>query len=707
MLDGQAWRRFLPDMPVPDFCDPGVIVRDALHALDRGRRLTVPEWAEQGRILDTNRSSGFWKNSFAPYMTEPASMVTSRKYAAGVFVGPARTTKTESLIQNAIGHRIDCRPSDVLVVCQTQNSAKDFSEKKLGPMLRANRSLAVKQLTGRGADNIHSKKFKGNMHLAIGWPVIGYFSQNEWVLVLITDRDRMTDDVDGEGSPFVLALKRVTHAGSLGFVVSESSPGRIVEKDDWKASTPHEAPPCSGIMSEYNQGTRGAFYWFCPHCNEPFRPEFSALRWEDKATPGESARTVEMICPHGCCIEPSHKFACNAAGIWLHESNSGNGVVEIDDPDIRDTDIVSWRCEGPIAAMQNWEQLVLRYLQARDVFNLTGDDTQLKATINLDQGRAYAPAVREIGESLSEETLKGFAEDYPMKVAPALTRFITWQFDIQGNRFVGQADAWGPGLERWLIDRVEISIPPESAPGGERDVDGHASRSIDPARYVEDWDVLTPFLSKVYPVAGSAYGMMPIAMIVDSAGKKGVTPNAYAFLRKMKKAGYRKRFFLVKGSPKIEDRAAYREPEKVLQKRGHSTSDIRLIFAGTNKLKDEIVLSLTRKAHGPGKYHLPKDAPPAVFVEMTAETLTDKGWEKKKQGLANEALDLAVYGKALAIILKAETINWDRPPEWALPVANNNFAVRLTEAEAPITVPGTPAQPAAVAKRRRVRSSAL
>ena len=42
--------------------------------------------------------------------------------------------------------------------------------------------------------------------------------------VLLTDYDRMPDDVDGEGSPFDLARGRTRTFGSRAYVVAESSP---------------------------------------------------------------------------------------------------------------------------------------------------------------------------------------------------------------------------------------------------------------------------------------------------------------------------------------------------------------------------------------------------------------------------------------------------------------------------------------------------
>jgi phage terminase large subunit GpA-like protein len=671
MLEHQAWRRFLPDLPPPEFCDPALVVRQALPALRPLRRINVPDWAEAERYLSGTTFQGRWRNDFAPYMTEPSAQITSRKYSAVGFAGPARTAKSESLVLNTIGHGIACKPRDMLVVCQTQESARQFSERKLAPMLRANPPLSGKQMSGRGSDNLHEKKFAGGMDLQIRWPVIGNFSQNEYFTVLMTDYDRFPDDIDGEGDGFFLARKRVQHAGSLGMVVVESSPGRPIERDDWTPATVHEAPPCGGILGIFNQGTRGKFYWRCPHCGDWFQPLFERLHWETKDSPVESARTAVMICASGCVIGADWKSRLNAAGKWLHETAAGDAVCEIDDPTVRDTETVSYWCEGPVAAMQSWSQLVSRYLDGKAEFDERGDEKSLKATINLDQGRPHLPMIRVVGDGLVSDALKAAAERYPLGFAPEGTRFITLQVDVQENRFVVSAEAWGHELEHWLIDRYDIVQPPE---------DG-ARRAIDPGRYKEDWLAVKRLLDKPYPVTGSGgLALLPRALIVDSAGAAGVTANAYAFYRDMRKAGLGARVFLSKGKGGLDrQRVLYAAPEKVLGTRLKRRTDLRIVQLGTDLIKDEVALTLTRKLPGPNAYHLPSALSDNVFGEFCAEVRTEKGWRERKSGLRNESLDLAVMARGLVIVLKAEKINWQAPPAWAGNLASNPYAVRLGE----------------------------
>lgn len=667
--------QYLPPLHPPPFADAGKVVVQALVALAPARRISVPDWAEENRRIETLTYRGRWKNDFAPYMVEPSRMMTSRRYGAVVFVGPSRTIKTDSLVLNTIGHRIQCMPRNMLVVAMTQESAREFSIEKLDSFLRSNTDLGARLLRTKNADAIHAKRFAGNMRLRIGWPVISQLSMSDIPDVLLTDYDRMPADIGGEGNAFDLSRKRNQQYGTLGKTVAESSPGRPILDDEWRAATPHEAPPCTGILSLFNRGTRGKFYWRCPHCGEQFQPLFERLRCDEAGSPGERARTTEMICPSGCCIAPDRKNELNRRGFWLHETDAG-GLVEIDSQLVRNTDVVSFWGEGPIAALQDWQQLMLRNLQAEEEFRQTGDEQSLKTTVNVDQGRPYRPAVLAVGDALTREALMALSQNYPMRIVPAAARFITVHVDIQGSRFVVAIEAWGSGLERWLIDRFDIVNPPPTAPGAD-------SRAIDPARYFEDWAGLFGLLEQAYPVEGQNLGLLPRAMIIDSGGAAGVTANAYKFYRLARSRGLQHRVFLSKGIGGLDrPRAVLREPEKQLGVRKVGKRGLLVVFLGTDPLKDEAALSLTRKEAGPGKYHLPAGLPNTVFDEFCAEHRLDKGWTPKKTGLRNEAFDHAVQGKGLVIVLGGEKINWDFPPDWAAELRSNSYAVRL-ETSAP------------------------
>jgi phage terminase large subunit GpA-like protein len=671
----------------------------ALPSIAPIERVTVSVWAERDRYLLDNGAVVKWRNDVVPYMREPMDMVTSRRYRGAAFAGPARTGKTDGLVVNTVGHKVCCDPGDIRVIHMDQAAAREFSVKKVSGLIRLSDAVRERQATGRHSDNIYDKRFVGNMMLDIGWPVISKLSASDIPTMLLTDYDRMPDDIDGEGNPFDLAMKRTQTFGSRGMAVAESSPGRLLMDEDWKPSRefPHLAPPTTGILALVNRGTRGRYYWRCRDCMELFEPDFDLLVYPNKGTPAERGAQAELACRRcGGLIAPRHKREMNAAGIWLHEAADGS-LVEIDDPNVRETDIVSWWLKGAAAAFQSWAELVTKYEAALEELERTGDETSLKTTVNVDQGHPHRPRALGAGSDLTVQSLKERAERYPLAIAPADARFLVAIVDVQGRSFVVHVDAFGADLERWTIDRREIVNPPADAPSADR-------RAIDPGRYQEDWDVLFDLLDEVFPVAGTGFGMRPCALIVDSGGSDGVTAKAYGFYRRARKKGYVRRVFLAKGAPGWKvDRARETVPEKVNQEKRKTPTDLRIVRIGTWRLKAEIAANLSRKDPGPDAYHLSAHLPEQVFEELCAERQTAQGWELKQGQKRNEALDLAVYGKALAIVLGAETIDWDAPPQWAARVEQNAFAVRLDASRPddpePVTV--------AAVRRRRVRSRGI
>ncbi|WP_422022929.1 terminase gpA endonuclease subunit [Roseibium sp.] len=646
-------------------------LRRALPAITPIIRQSVSGWAEADRYIVDNGSVVKWRNDVVPYLIEPMDTSTSRRFRAGVFVGPARTAKTEGMILNRAAHAICCDPQHVRILTMNQMAAARFSVRKFGPMVRYSEEIKKRQGRGRYDDNTFAKVFAGGMTVDFAWPVVSAMTGDDLPVVLLTEYDRYPDDIGGEGDAFTLCLKRTQNAGSRGWVGVECSPGRPVTEDDFEPpeTEPHLAPPCTGILSLYNRGTRGRYYWPCPDCCEVFEPDFKLLSYPDNGTPVERGQKAYMSCPHcGCVLEHRHKKERNSLAHWLHESGSGE-LVSIHDPSLRETDTASWWMNGTQAAFQNWSQLVSQYEAALEDFARTGDFGALKTTINVDQGKPFSEKIVGNDDELSVKELKDRAGKYPLNIAPAESRFLIVAVDVQKGKFVVQIYAFGVELENWVIARFDIHTPPDTAPRAKE-------RALDPGRYPEDWDVLFDLLERRFPVQGLAFSLIPVALVVDGFGEDGVTKNAYAFYRRAKQKGYRGRVFISKGMRGWDrDRAVLRTPEKQEGKRLKRASDLKILQVGTWRLKSELVAALTRDDPGPGACHLSKNLPDEVFEELCSEEKTGKGWELKKGKKRNEAFDLGVYAIAVVIVLKGERINWTRPPAWAAELANNSFSV--------------------------------
>ena len=639
---------------------------DSGYILRAPRRMRVADAvAQYMRVPMGAGNSVPWDPLVAPYVIEPMNCLASREYAAVIFVGPARTGKTIGLIDGWVIYNVICDPADMLIIQMTEEKAREHSKKRLARTFRVSPEVVSRLSPNKNDNNVYDRTFLAGNYLKIGWPSVNIMSSSDYKCVALTDYDRFPEDIDGEGDAFSLASKRTTTFMSSGMTLVESSPGRDVKDVKWRRTSPHEAPPTTGILSLYNRGDRRRWYWPCPHCGEYFQPCGDVVAgFRDIADPVLASEAAYIQCP-SCSgrILPEQKRELNGRGVWLRDGESINADgSRYGDP--RRSRIASFWMEGPAAAYQTLSQLVYKLLTAEQEYETTGSEETLKTVINTDWGLPYLP--RASMEQRKSELLEQRAEPVPSRSVPDGVNFLVATVDVQAGRhrrFVVQVTGYGSRGERWIIDRYNIT---QSLRG---DSDGESQR-IDPASYPEDWDVLlTDVFHKSWPLASDPSQQMRLmAMAVDSGGEDGVTDNAYKFWRRCRRDGLGKRIYLFKGDSIRRAKLISRTfPDNTGRtgRRAQAAGDVPLWLLQTDALKDRVNNALWRDSPGPGYVHFPDWLGSWFYDELTYEERSSDGkWSKPGRG-ANEAFDLMVYAEALVILHGYEKIRWPDAPEWA------------------------------------------
>ncbi|HHF9606612.1 phage terminase large subunit family protein [Escherichia coli] len=639
---------------------------DSGYILRAPRRMRVADAvAQYMRVPMGAGNSVPWDPLVAPYVIEPMNCLASREYDAVIFVGPARTGKTIGLIDGWVIYNVICDPADMLIIQMTEEKAREHSKKRLARTFRVSPEVVSRLSPNKNDNNVYDRTFLAGNYLKIGWPSVNIMSSSDYKCVALTDYDRFPEDIDGEGDAFSLASKRTTTFMSSGMTLVESSPGRDVKDVKWRRTSPHEAPPTTGILSLYNRGDRRRWYWPCPHCGEYFQPCGDVVAgFRDIADPVLASEAAYIQCP-SCSgrIMPEQKRELNGRGVWLRDGESINADgSRYGDP--RRSRIASFWMEGPAAAYQTLSQLVYKLLTAEQEYETTGSEETLKTVINTDWGLPYLP--RASMEQRKSELLEQRAEPVPSRSVPDGVNFLVATVDVQAGRhrrFVVQVTGYGSRGERWIIDRYNIT---QSLRG---DSDGESQR-IDPASYPEDWDVLlTDVFHKSWPLASDPSQQMRLmAMAVDSGGEDGVTDNAYKFWRRCRRDGLGKRIYLFKGDSIRRAKLITRTfPDNTGRtgRRALAAGDVPLWLLQTDALKDRVNNALWRDSPGPGYVHFPDWLGSWFYDELTYEERSSDGkWSKPGRG-ANEAFDLMVYAEALVILHGYEKIRWPDAPAWA------------------------------------------
>jgi phage terminase large subunit GpA-like protein len=578
-----------------------------------------------------------------PYMLEPMRCLTSRQYSSVVFVGPQRTGKTLALFDAWLHYSIQYDPSDMMFLFTSQDLARDFSKKRFDRLIEYNEGIKSRLIRGHG-DNVFDKKFIAGNIVNLAWPSIGQLRQRDIRFAAVTELDSMTDDLGGAGDIYQLLTKRTQTYMSSAKTLAEGAPSKPVNLEslqDWKAPSDHWPLPAEGLAKLYVQGTRHRLYWFCKHCGDPFQASFKYLKFDENGTAKQRAKTVIMVCPHCGGIHQQHeKYELNKKHKWYSDGELEGKPTE--------ASRASFWMEGVAAGFQSWQEIVEKYIQAMETYDMTLQESDIKTVINSDIGLQYVPL------SSGQDQITDFSdkkEDVEKGIVPDDVNYLITTIDQQAKRFVVQVHGYGKDGECWIIDRYNIAQSPSRV--GE---DGKPL-SIQPDSYIEDWRAIEKVILKEYRTKTGAL-MRSHRVAVDTGGKDDATHNAYTFYKNYRQTSSNpEALLLIKGYGRG---ARYSLSEDVKKK-----SKVLLWILNVNLLKDEVRAGLDRRDHGPNYIHFPQWLGEWFFDELNSEKKNEKGeWVKKKAKSNNEAFDLLGYSRAINSMISNQ-LDWQNLPLWA------------------------------------------
>jgi phage terminase large subunit GpA-like protein len=170
-------------------------------------RLTVSEWADKYRIMDSKTSAfpGRWRSDRTPYLREVMDQYNEPEVEEIVFCCASQVGKTETLL-NIMGYIIDQDPNPALIVYPTLDLAEYASENRLGPMIQLSPTLAEKY-DARASDRLELQ-FTG-MHLVLsGANSPASLASRPVRYVLLDEVDKYPTMSAREADPVSLARER-------------------------------------------------------------------------------------------------------------------------------------------------------------------------------------------------------------------------------------------------------------------------------------------------------------------------------------------------------------------------------------------------------------------------------------------------------------------------------------------------------------------
>lgn len=576
--------------------------------------LTISEWADKCMVLPRGSSeAGHYSSKTVPYQKEIMDSITDPDTTETVVMSSAQVGKT-LIIMCGIGYYIDYEPAIQMLVMPTINDAERFSKTRFAQMIQDVSQLEEKVAGAKSRNSNNTiclKAYPGGTIALSGANSPSSLASDPRRIIWMDEVDRFPESAGAEGNPILLAEKRATSFWNKKII---------------KTSTPTIAGR-SKIEDAYNAGNMNVWSVQCPECGAWQPYEFDRIDTEHPEKPAMACKECGCLIAERKWKESKHK--------WIPQHPQRKKIK-------------SFKLNEMASPFVDWEDIINRYLKAKEKLDKFHDAEDMKVFVNTSLGETWDES-QYLDDSVSEETLASRAEDYGADI-PEGVLMLTAAVDVQDDRFEVEIRGWAREYESWGIYKTEIY--------------GDLYKA-------EIWDELEDYLAQPLHFAdGRELNVAGFA--IDTGGHH--TNGVYKWIKKMKDKG--KKCYGIKGYnqkpdlPLLYHRTVVQiKEEKDGKKEDKVIGRTVIQIIGTDSGKDDISNRLKIQEPGAGYCHFPADTRRGYGDEyykglVSSEYKVEKKvngyfrttWVQKK-GTRNEPLDLFNYNYAVEEILRPE---WDK-----------------------------------------------
>lgn len=402
---------------------------EALQFLSPPEQLTVSEWAEKYRMLDSKSSAmpGPWSNDVTPYLTGVMDEFNNYETEKIIFVKPTQIGGTEAL-QNMIGYIVMQDPAPTMIVYPTDTLAKSVSENRLQPMLKATPEIAKKFDEN---SSLLELQFDG-MYLSLAGSNSPSGLASKPIRFLMMDEvDKYPGASSKEADPIKLATERTK---------------TFHNKKIYITSTPTLK---TGHIWKEKEGADIEKHYFvpCPHCGEFIEFKFQNIRFPDDEgmSYADRAEFATYVCQEcGCVITDNDKHNMLKLGEWR--------VVHHRTKYVRN---VAFWINTLYSPFVRWSDIAKEFLSTKD------DPEDFQNFVNSWLAEPWEDTKLKTSADLVLER----QTELPSCTLPKWTKLLTAGVDVQetslywtirawGNYLTSQNIAHGQALSFEEIDRV-------------------------------------------------------------------------------------------------------------------------------------------------------------------------------------------------------------------------------------------------------------